>query len=346
MKSSLLIASLITNGQAHILMKNPPSDKYKGRNDIPESQKDYSLTTPMSPDRIGNICGSVEKIVSSGSYAAGSTVNVELEGSAVHDGGHCQFGFSYDRSTFAVTHKVFGNCVSGSKSYSVPIPSSAPSGPVTFFWSWFNRSGNREMYTNCGQITITGGTGSSIPGKALLVANIVSSDVKFPEGFADDFGKDLFEAQPNVSVQPSGSYNTGQNTQNPTQGSTEVKEQPNNQNNTSPSAQPNPQQPNPQNNQPQPNPPQPSPQNNQPQPNSQQPSPQNTQPQPNSQQANTQENPQNNYHQQNNFQSRYQQHYQSQYQRPPNMQYQPPSGAQGSPQLGGRPYYQRGYGRW
>ncbi|KAJ9085496.1 hypothetical protein DSO57_1013325 [Entomophthora muscae] len=220
MKFPLLIASLITNGQAHILMKNPPSDKYKGRNDIPESQKDYSLTNPMSPDRIGNLCGSVEKIVSSGNYAAGSAVNVELEGHAVHEGGHCQFGFSYDRSTFAVTHKVFGNCVSGSKSYSIPIPSSAPSGPVTFFWAWFNREGNREMYMNCGQITITGGSGTSISGKAILVANLSPGDVKFPEGFADDFGKDLFENQPTVSVQPSGGYNPGQNTQNSSEDNT------------------------------------------------------------------------------------------------------------------------------
>ncbi|KAJ9075035.1 hypothetical protein DSO57_1000319 [Entomophthora muscae] len=59
------------------------------------------------------------------------------------------------------------------------------------------------MYMNCGEITITSRTGSYISGKKLLITNILPTDVKFPEDFSYDFGKDLFEAMPVVKAQPS-----------------------------------------------------------------------------------------------------------------------------------------------
>ncbi|KAJ9075034.1 hypothetical protein DSO57_1000318 [Entomophthora muscae] len=104
MNLTLLFSLLVSYGKAHILMKKPPSDKYMGRTDIPEAQKDPDLKNPMTKDRINNPCGSVQKIVSSGNYTAGSNVDVELDGIATHEGGQCQFGYTYDRQAFAVTH--------------------------------------------------------------------------------------------------------------------------------------------------------------------------------------------------------------------------------------------------
>ena len=41
------------------------------------------------------------------------------------------------------------------------IPSFAPSGKALFAWSWFNIEGNREMYMNCAQVEIEGGSDSA-----------------------------------------------------------------------------------------------------------------------------------------------------------------------------------------
>ncbi|KAJ9083368.1 hypothetical protein DSO57_1035409 [Entomophthora muscae] len=55
---------------------------------------------------------------------------------------------------------------------------------------------------NYTDIEITGGSGMSYTGPELLIANF---DHIFPEGFSNDFGKDLFAAQPNITISSSGS---------------------------------------------------------------------------------------------------------------------------------------------
>ena len=35
----------------------------------------------------------------------------------------------------------------GQLDFTVPIPKDAPSGPAIFAWTWYNRVGNREMYS-------------------------------------------------------------------------------------------------------------------------------------------------------------------------------------------------------
>ncbi|CAI6068163.1 unnamed protein product [Clonostachys chloroleuca] len=43
--------------------------------------------------------------------------------------------------------------------YDFTIPSDIPAGKGTIAWTWFNKIGNREMYMNCGPLTLTGAGG-------------------------------------------------------------------------------------------------------------------------------------------------------------------------------------------
>ncbi|KAI9291834.1 hypothetical protein K502DRAFT_272704, partial [Neoconidiobolus thromboides FSU 785] len=100
---------------------------------------------------------------------------------------HCQFSVSYNDRDWVVLKSVYGDCLTGGLNYDIPIPADAPSGPVTFAWGWINRSGNREYYMNCADITIKNGKeGGSITGHVPTIANIDGYEI-FPEGFANDY---------------------------------------------------------------------------------------------------------------------------------------------------------------
>jgi len=74
-------------------------------------------------------------------------------------------------------------------SWDVPMPKGVKSGNAILSWTWFNTIGNREMYQNCVNVDITGGSGDgTFP--PLFVANLAGinsvvttaeSDVLFPE---------------------------------------------------------------------------------------------------------------------------------------------------------------------
>lgn len=82
-------------------------------------------------------------------WAAGSTINYELAGTAVHGGGSCQIVMSYDMGkTWNVIYSIMGGCVIESLTEAVTIPKEAPSGEALFGWNWFNKLGNREMCTS------------------------------------------------------------------------------------------------------------------------------------------------------------------------------------------------------
>jgi hypothetical protein len=79
-------------------------------------------------------------------WAAGSTINYELQGTAVHGGGSCQIVLSYDQGkSWNVIYSIIGGCVIDGLTESVKIPEEAPSGEAIFGWTWFNKVGNREM---------------------------------------------------------------------------------------------------------------------------------------------------------------------------------------------------------
>lgn len=126
-------------------------------------------------------------------WAAGSSQQVTLDDKAAHDGGSCQLSMSFDGGkTFKVIKSIEGNCVNpqgGKHSFDFTVPAETKSGKAIFAWTWFNHTGNREMYMNCAAVTITGtGTSTLNDRPEIFKANIGNgcsttekTDVKFPD---------------------------------------------------------------------------------------------------------------------------------------------------------------------
>lgn len=57
--------------------------------------------------------------------------------------------------------------------YKMPfkIPAGAPSGKAILNLIWNNNEGNREMYSSCSDVVISGSNGGSLSGVAPLIAN-------------------------------------------------------------------------------------------------------------------------------------------------------------------------------
>lgn len=109
-------------------------------------------------------------------YQAGQTYNMTLAGSATHGGGSCQLSLSYDNGeNFYVIQSMEGGCPLTTK-YDFQMPSDVANGKALFAWTWFNLQGNREMYMNCADVEITGGSGTTDSVAAsypkIMVANV------------------------------------------------------------------------------------------------------------------------------------------------------------------------------
>ena len=104
-------------------------------------------------------------------------------GEAPHNGGSCQLSLSYDDgASFKVIKSMIGNCPIQTE-YSFTIPSTAPAAKnVLFAWTWFNYSGNREMYMNCARVDITGTSGGELTGPEIFKGNILGDTCVVPEG--------------------------------------------------------------------------------------------------------------------------------------------------------------------
>ena len=160
---------------AHISMSFPPSR----RNQLSEYYRNsglvnYNLRSPLNvqPDFFSFPCKGFPKGPSVTTYES-NTIAITLEGTAVHGGGHCQFGVSYDDKKFVVLKTVIGNCLLNTMSYSFDIPENAKGDDVTVFWTWINRIGNREYYMECADVTVnTSGNTANISGKELLIVNL------------------------------------------------------------------------------------------------------------------------------------------------------------------------------
>jgi LysM domain len=150
------------------------------------------------------------------SYAAGQQATFKTAGvAAAHNGGSCQVSLSYDNGkTWKVIKSFIGNCVRSAggnvfdqnQTYSFTIPADAKAGDAVWAWTWFNQTGNREMYMNCAHVTITGsGTSTLDDHPDMFVANVNNgcttkegNDLEFPNP-----GKDV-ERTPANNAAPTG----------------------------------------------------------------------------------------------------------------------------------------------
>lgn len=207
-RSAVVATSLMSMASAHMFIAEP------------KPIQGYAPKDPLDPSGSNFPCHGAPLPTSGGQkMVAGETFPLKLElgggaNTAVHGGGSCQLAILTDTSNAAdpsswnVIYSIEGGCPSNTKgnlpsadactsdsqgdcvhSWDIPMPKGVKSGNAILSWTWFNTVGNREMYQNCVNVDITGGSGD---GKfpPLFVANLASvnsvvttenSDVLFPE---------------------------------------------------------------------------------------------------------------------------------------------------------------------
>ncbi|KAK4057746.1 hypothetical protein OIO90_001394 [Microbotryomycetes sp. JL221] len=214
MRSTLVLFGAAAFGavtNAHIQMVMPPAINSKFDPQTPESKIDYSMTSPLLADgsnypcKLYNTPDAYSTLSPVATLQAGSSVNVKLDGTAVHGGGSCQFSVSYDQGkTFAVIASIIGGCPIG-LNFNVPIPANLPSADkATFAWTWFNLIGNREEYMNCAIVSVAGSSSSSYTGPTLFRANTFSDGTCITTE-----GQEVVFPNPGPSVQYLGSSTPG-----------------------------------------------------------------------------------------------------------------------------------------
>lgn len=147
---------ILSLSSAHIQMNHPLPFRSPLDPSLSSDQKDYDLTTPLSPDGSNYPCKGHHKQTPwrpSATYTAGLDYSISLVGSATHLGGSCQLSLSYDGGvTFKVIKSIIGGCTQDLKKYGFTVPENAPAGLALFAWTWLNNEGNREFYMNCSPV--------------------------------------------------------------------------------------------------------------------------------------------------------------------------------------------------
>jgi len=202
----LILLLLLSICYGHISMSYPPSR----RNQLSEyyvntGLVNYNLRSPLdvSPDFFSFPCKGFPKGPVVATFEK-NEITITLEGTAIHGGGHCQFGISYDDKNFVVLKTVLNDCLLDTMSYSYEIPKYAKGDNITVFWTWVNRIGNREYYMECADITVkTNGKMTNIPGKELLIVNLPGYP-KVPEWEVNSpssvDGRDLLASRKNINI--------------------------------------------------------------------------------------------------------------------------------------------------
>ncbi|KAJ9087195.1 hypothetical protein DSO57_1035526 [Entomophthora muscae] len=201
MASNWIVLGLVGVATCHMALVTPAPRRSASHPNYNYTNIDYNLLSPLGGE-FTFPCRGAPKGPTYKAYAAGSDINVLIGGAANHEGGHCQFSMTYDHVNFAVLKTVMGDCISSTFDYKVPIPRNAPNGEATFVWTWFNRRGNREMYMNCVDIEINGGSeNGTIEGRKMVIANMPGYPI-FPEGFGQDYAQELYDEQPTITISP------------------------------------------------------------------------------------------------------------------------------------------------
>lgn len=135
-----LLLAIIASAQladAHMRMVSPlPRGHPKNSAYAPI---DYDLVAPLGGAKTFP-CGGKGKGTPTASVRGGESITVQLEGSATHNGGHCQFALSCNgqSTNFVVLKSVLNDCPL-TNAFDVPIPSGA-NGECVLSWTWINAS--------------------------------------------------------------------------------------------------------------------------------------------------------------------------------------------------------------
>jgi hypothetical protein len=210
-RTTVVATSLLSMANAHMFLAEP------------KPIEGNAIKDPLDPSGSNFPCHGAALPTSGGQkLVAGETFPLKLEladgaNTAVHGGGSCQLAILSDTTNAAdpaswnVIYSIEGGCPSNTKgnllaplsavacetndqgdcvhSWDIPMPKGVKSGNAILSWTWFNTIGNREMYQNCVNVDITGGSGDGVF-PPLFVANLAGinsvvttaeSDVLFPQ---------------------------------------------------------------------------------------------------------------------------------------------------------------------
>ncbi|EPZ34988.1 hypothetical protein O9G_005596 [Rozella allomycis CSF55] len=123
-------------------------------------------------------------------WKAGESIEVDIGGTATHNGGGCVFGLSYDKGqSFTLIGKTDKSCPIGNK-FPLTIPSDAPScQDCLFAWGWIPvSSGGAEYYMQCAKVKISGKAGGILSGPPMPFANMPGYESHHGDGAADHVG--------------------------------------------------------------------------------------------------------------------------------------------------------------
>ncbi len=199
--SLIYTALMIYSVYCHIQMIDPPPRRSKFSSYYRNSGLvDYNLMAPINSGYSfpckGYSEGPATKTIN------GNTISITVAGTAIHGGGHCQFGISTDDETFLVLKTVIRNCLLDGMTYSFNLPNNLPNTKVTVFWTWVNAIGNREYYMDCADVQLQGSsTQTTVNGKSLLVLNLPEYQTvpEFPIiGMYD--ARELFDTRQNIQL--------------------------------------------------------------------------------------------------------------------------------------------------
>jgi hypothetical protein len=203
-RTAVVAASLLSMANAHLFIAEPmPIQGSAPKDPLDPSGSNFPCHGAPLPTSGG------QKIVAGETFPLKFEMGINGANWAVHGGGSCQLAILSDASNAAdpsswnVIYSIEGGCPSNTKlnlqpgykactspgqsdcmnSWDIPMPKDVKSGNTILSWTWFNTVGNREMYQNCVNVDIAGGSGTgSFP--PLFVANLASvNDVKTTENF-------------------------------------------------------------------------------------------------------------------------------------------------------------------
>lgn len=214
-RMAVMATSFMCMANAHMFISEPkPLQGYSPKDPLDPSGSNFPCHGAPLPTSGG------QKLVAGETFPLKFEMGADAQGNnaantAVHGGGSCQLAVLYDTSKAAdpsnwnVIYSIEGGCPSNTEgnlspgykactsadegdclhSWDIPMPKGVKSGNAILSWTWFNTIGNREMYQNCVNVNIEGGSGDgTFP--PLFVANLASvnsltttenSDVLFPE---------------------------------------------------------------------------------------------------------------------------------------------------------------------
>jgi len=204
------VALCFQNIESHAFLKYPISRRSKYSDYyLQNNLVDYNLYEPLDnikykfPCKNLSVGPTITEIKSNNiqiSIELGSSPNSE------HNGGHCQFGFSYDNKNFVVLKHIINDCLKSNLVYDMIIPSNIPDGNIIFFWTWINSVGNREYYMDCADIKLNRGITLTnnyyISGKNIVVVNLIGYPTipEFPN-LNDYDGRELLRNSNNILLQ-------------------------------------------------------------------------------------------------------------------------------------------------